>query len=89
MDTSEKSEEVKGLLTTGATGKKKKKNKKVSWAEDSNLRLFHYFELDETERGKLKFYYLLCNKDSQCPVNQGIVLRCNFVLNFINHFVSL
>lgn len=52
MDTSEKSEEVKGLLTTGATGKKKK-NKKVSWAEDSNLRLFHYFELDETERGKL------------------------------------
>lgn len=88
MDTSEKSEEVKGLLTTGATGKKKK-NKKVSWAEDSNLRLFHYFELDETERGKLEFYYLLCNKDSQCPVNQGIVLRCNFVLNFIYHFVSL
>lgn len=53
MDTSEKSEEVKGLLTTGATGKKKK-NKKVSWAEDSNLRIFHFFELDETERGKLK-----------------------------------
>lgn len=49
MDTSEKSEEVKGLLTTGATGKKKK-NKKVSWAEDSNLRIFHFFELDETER---------------------------------------
>ncbi|XP_062611811.1 serine/threonine-protein phosphatase 1 regulatory subunit 10-like [Saccostrea cucullata] len=49
MDTDEKSGESKGLLTTGATGKKKK-NKKVSWAEDSSLRLFHYFELDETER---------------------------------------
>lgn len=49
MDTSEKGE-VKGLLTTGATGKKKK-NKKVSWAEDTSLRIFHFFELDETERG--------------------------------------
>nr|XP_022326781.1 serine/threonine-protein phosphatase 1 regulatory subunit 10-like [Crassostrea virginica] len=48
MDTSEKGE-VKGLLTTGATGKKKK-NKKVSWAEDTSLRIFHFFELDETER---------------------------------------
>jgi hypothetical protein len=51
-NTSDKVGEAKGLLTTGATGKKKK-NKKVSWAEESNLRVFHYFELDETERGEI------------------------------------
>ena len=32
--------------------KRKKKTKTVSWVDDTKLRTFHYFELDETERGK-------------------------------------
>lgn len=59
MDTSDKAGEGKGLLTTGATGKKKK-NKKVSWAEESNLRVFHFFDLDETERGEIRNLIFVC-----------------------------
>ena len=29
--------------------------KRVSWAEDSNLVSVHYFEMDESERGKIFF----------------------------------
>lgn len=43
------SEQAEGLLAAGLTSTKKNK-KKVSWAEESNLRQFFYFELDETER---------------------------------------
>ena len=42
--------EAKGLLTTGAT-KKKKIKKRVSWKEDSALHEYFYFEMDEDERG--------------------------------------
>ncbi|CAI8047829.1 hypothetical protein GBAR_LOCUS26458 [Geodia barretti] len=34
----------------GEEGSKRKK--KVSWAEDSNLVMVHYFEMDESERGE-------------------------------------
>ncbi|KAK3611012.1 hypothetical protein CHS0354_005443 [Potamilus streckersoni] len=44
-----KGSETKGLLTTGATRRKKPK-KKVSWAEESRMEEIFYFELDETER---------------------------------------
>ena len=44
------SEDGSGLLTHSKSGKKKK-NLRVSWAAEANLRQFHYFELDETERG--------------------------------------
>lgn len=63
MDISEKSEEVKGFLIIGVIGKKKK-NKKVFWVEDFNFRIFYFFELDEIERGTLKFCYFVCNKGS-------------------------
>ena len=42
--------EAKGLLTTGAT-KKKKHKKTVSWKEEGELHEIFYFELDEDERG--------------------------------------
>lgn len=48
----------KGLLTAGATTKKNKKKKNVSWMEESKLRIYHYFEMDETERGE--FNCLIC-----------------------------
>ena len=48
----------KGLLTAGATTKKNKKKKNVSWTEESKLRVYHYFEMDETERGE--FNCLIC-----------------------------
>lgn len=63
MDISEKLEDVKGFLIIGVIGKKKK-NKKVFWVEDFNFRIFYFFELDEIERGKLKFCYFVCNKGS-------------------------
>ena len=37
-------------LCVGEEGSKTKK-KRVSWAEDSNLVVMHYFEMDESERG--------------------------------------
>lgn len=40
--------ELKGLLIYSKAGKRNKK--KVSWVDDSSLRQFHYFEMDETER---------------------------------------
>ena len=43
--------EAKGLLTTGATKKKKKMKKRVSWKEESALQEIFYFEMDEDERG--------------------------------------
>ncbi|XP_041371059.1 serine/threonine-protein phosphatase 1 regulatory subunit 10-like [Gigantopelta aegis] len=43
------SSEPKGVLTTGAT-KRKKPKKTVSWAADAQLKQTFYFELDETER---------------------------------------
>ncbi len=39
--------EVSGL-------KRKKRKKKVTWADEAALRRFHYFELDDNERGKLQ-----------------------------------
>ena len=48
-DSSESSS--KCLLTTGSTNKKNKKRKNVTWLEEAKLRTYHYFELDETERG--------------------------------------
>ncbi|XP_033732806.1 serine/threonine-protein phosphatase 1 regulatory subunit 10-like [Pecten maximus] len=38
------------LQSTETTTKKKKKRLKVSWAEESKLHQYHYFEMDETER---------------------------------------
>lgn len=35
--------------------KRKKKKKKVTWADDHRIRQIFYFELDETERGMLFF----------------------------------
>ena len=49
--TGENSSGPKGLLTTGATNKKKKKKKNVTWHTEDKLRIYHYFELDENERG--------------------------------------
>ncbi|KAK3087031.1 hypothetical protein FSP39_000676 [Pinctada imbricata] len=43
------SDDGSGVLTLTKSGKKKK-NLKVSWAAEANLRQYHYFELDETER---------------------------------------
>lgn len=40
----------KGLLTNGVK-KKNKKRKNVTWIEEPKLRTYHYFALDETERG--------------------------------------
>ena len=37
-------------VPAGEEGSKRKK--KVSWAEDSNLVMVHYFEMDESERGE-------------------------------------
>ena len=31
--------------------------KRVSWAEDTNLVSVHYFDLDESERGKHMYMY--------------------------------
>ena len=31
-----------------------RKKKRVSWAEDDNLVMVHYFEMDESERGDYK-----------------------------------
>ena len=51
--------EGKGLLTTGAT-KKKKHKKRVSWKDDSEIKQIFYFELDEDERGR-DFYHSFGN----------------------------
>ena len=40
------------------SNKKRKKKRKIKWADDRNLRTFHYFELDENERGKLVYLKL-------------------------------
>ncbi|XP_071115636.1 serine/threonine-protein phosphatase 1 regulatory subunit 10-like isoform X2 [Haliotis cracherodii] len=42
-------QEPKSLLTTGST-KRRKPKKNVSWADESRIREFFYFDLDETER---------------------------------------
>ena len=40
-------------LTTPSipSGEGQKSKKRVSWAEESNLVMIHYFEMDESERG--------------------------------------
>lgn len=40
-----------GVLTDSALLGKPKKKKSVTWAKESDLKSFFYFELDETERG--------------------------------------
>ena len=68
-DDSALEKEAKGLLTTGAT-KKKKIKKRVSWKEESALQEIFYFELDEEERGMHdKTNKMTCapSKDSNQP----------------------
>ena len=49
-------------LPVGEGDVKKKKRKSVSWADESNLKSFFYFELDETERGYTIFIIIAyCN----------------------------
>ena len=55
MSASDLEKEGKGLLTTGAT-KKKKNKKKVTWKEETELKEIFFFELDEDERGRCLHY---------------------------------
>ena len=43
--------EVKEQPSSEPLLKRKKKRKTVSWVDESKLKTFHFFELDETERG--------------------------------------
>lgn len=45
------SEKLSNLCLSADPGPNAKK-KRVSWAEDENLCVIHYFQLDESERGK-------------------------------------
>ena len=50
----------KGSSEGGEEGAQLSKSKKrVSWAEEAHLKQVFYFELDETERGKLRLSCLL------------------------------
>lgn len=40
--------------------KKGKKKKSVRWAEEDHLKEYFYFDLDETERGKIALFHLHC-----------------------------
>ncbi|GAB6021910.1 hypothetical protein CHUAL_006073 [Chamberlinius hualienensis] len=47
---SENVDDMSEINSNIASNKRKRKNKKVSWADDNNLKEVFYFELDETER---------------------------------------
>ena len=49
---SESTEDSVSTTDADAPAPKKKKRKKVSWKDEANLRSYHYFEMDETERGQ-------------------------------------
>lgn len=75
-------------LSSGNIGEEgKKKKKSVSWAEEDNLVNIHYFEMDESERGKtmcIAIHVLYLCVDMVCVWKRAGLKKCSIKPLFIS-----